>query len=59
MGVTSIEELVHGCEVTGSDRRDGVAVDLGGDGDGAVSEGVGDLFEGDSGFGHEAGRGMA
>ena len=45
--------------MSGTDRGDGVAVDLGGDGDGAVSEGVGNVFDRHSGRGEQAGGGVA
>lgn len=41
-----------------SDRCDGVAVDLGGDGDAAVPEGAGDVFDGDPGGGERARSGV-
>jgi hypothetical protein len=41
-----------------ADGVDGVAVDVGGDGGGAVAEDVGDVFEADTGGGQQAGRGL-
>jgi len=51
--------LVEGGEVCGAGGVEGVAVDVGGDGDGAVAEGVGDVFDPYTGFGEEGGGGVA
>ena len=49
----------HGVHVSGAHRLEGVAVDVGGDGDRAVAEGVGDVLERDAGVGKQAGGGLA
>ena len=41
-------QVVHGRGVTVTDWGDGVAVDLGGDADRSMAEGVGDIFDGHS-----------